>query len=158
MVGLRFVLTKSLVAGAVALCLPSAALANEPSGGQFYIGAEIGWNWDVNADGGTTSAGGLFNGTLHHIDLGDGVLAGVALGYRASNLLRYDLTYTYLRGDADWTGAFGSLPIRPSSFSSRRESSVFLANAYLHARGLWPSLFQGVDPFVGAALASPETS
>lgn len=104
---------------------------------------------------GTNTGGGDFNGTPSTRHGGVGSAFGAALGYRFSDLLRADVTYTHLAAGHDWTGSYPS--DSATDFSAHARADIFLLNGYLHARGLAPQRFKTFDPFLGAGIGLART-
>ncbi|MDF1747587.1 MAG: outer membrane beta-barrel protein [Alphaproteobacteria bacterium] len=116
----------------------------------FYVGLNGGMNWISNATKGSVVAGRDRNGRVHDIEGDNGLLLTGAAGYRFSNLVRMDVSYSRLNNELDWNGAFPTFG--DSAFTSDASSDVFLLNGYLHAKGLDKERFYTVDPFIGAGI------
>jgi len=127
--------------------IPHSAQAAEG----FYVGLNGGWNW-ARGGNSSTDTGGLFlNGTAFDIDADNGrQLAGV-IGYKYSDLLRVDASYTHLKNKLSWQGDFKGLA-NPSSFTADTTSHILLLNGYLHGKGLSEGTFDTFDPFIGAGI------
>jgi hypothetical protein len=118
----------------------------------FYVGIDGGRSWSANVGNGEgTTYGKNFNGTISDSGQDGGAVVGANIGWRFSDLLRTDISYAYLRGDAKWTGRFPA-GTNPTNFTADTQSHVLLLNGFLHGKGVAPGLFSVVDPFIGGGI------
>lgn len=122
----------------------------------YYVGINIGKNWTDNGTSGSSVAGAAFNGFLSDIDGDQGILLGGSIGYRYSNLLRVDISYSRLKNQVSWQGNYPGK--NPTSFSADSASDLFMLNGSLHGKGIWPEYFNRLDPFISAGVGYAHNS
>lgn len=122
----------------------------------YYVGINIGKNWTGNGTSGTSVAGAVDNGFLSDIDGDRGLLLGGSIGYRYSDLLRVDISYSRLKNQVSWQGNFPAWT--PNAFSADTTSNLFMLNGSLHGKGIWPEYFNRLDPFISAGVGYARNS
>jgi opacity protein-like surface antigen len=122
----------------------------------YYVGINVGGNWTGNGTSGSSVAGAADNGFLSDIDGDRGLLLGGSIGYRYSDLLRVDISYSRLKNQLSWQGNY---PVGdPTLFSADTTSDLFMLNGSLHGKGIWPESFNRLDPFISAGVGYARNS
>lgn len=127
-------------------CCASAKAGDSAWYLQGNIGKDLGDGATSDGLAGTTDPP---SGETRDLNYSDVTTYGVSGGYRFSDLVRADVSYTRLKGHQSWIGTESGVD---SEFEATRTSDVLLVNVYLHARGLAPDTFAAIDPYVGLGV------